>query len=421
MSTPKAPFYQLKCGCNQYPWGKQGSKSLAAHLCAKTPGWDGDAPGNDFKIDEEKPYAEMWMGTYPSLPSYVASTGENLQDVLDRYSKELIGEKVIEKFGHTNLPFLPKVLSIAKALPLQVHPNKAFSAKMHAEHPDEFNDPNHKPEIALALSEFEAFCGFKPLDASLALLRLPPLKHFLAASDAFDKGFTNEDLRKVVQAMLEAPDDVIKKAFEGLRNLPDSAFVGLNAHIPQLAPRLASDFDKTDPGILVGLVTMNYIVLQPGESIFIPADGIHAYISGDIIECMARSDNVLNTGFCPKGDRHNAKQFCSVLTFEPHDKLQAVLKPEEYARSEEGMTKIFRPPLSEFNMLETRLGAGETDGLGKVEGPSILIASKGGARVEANDEAFDLSEGHVYFISQGVRLGLKAKESGLLMHLAYVE
>ncbi len=172
MSTPVAPFYQLICSCNQYPWGKQGSKSLAARLCAKTPGWDGDGPEKDFRIDEDKPYAEMWMGTYPTLPSYVKSTGEDLQDVLDRHSNELIGEKVINKFGHTKLPFLPKVLSIAKALPLQVHPNKEFSAKMHADHPNEFTDPNHKPEIALALSEFEAFCGFKPLDAIMELLQL---------------------------------------------------------------------------------------------------------------------------------------------------------------------------------------------------------------------------------------------------------
>lgn len=43
---------QLKCHCNQYPWGKVGSESLAARLCSKT-------PGTDFKIDEESPYAEM--------------------------------------------------------------------------------------------------------------------------------------------------------------------------------------------------------------------------------------------------------------------------------------------------------------------------------------------------------------------------
>ena len=62
------------------------------------------------------------MGTYPELPSYVLETGEDLQDVLDKHSKELIGDKVIRKFNHTKLPYLPKVLSIAKALPLQLHP-----------------------------------------------------------------------------------------------------------------------------------------------------------------------------------------------------------------------------------------------------------------------------------------------------------
>jgi len=52
--------------------------------------------------------AEMWFGTYPTLPSYVLSSGKDLQKVLDE-NKELIGEGVIKKFGHTNLPFLPKV------------------------------------------------------------------------------------------------------------------------------------------------------------------------------------------------------------------------------------------------------------------------------------------------------------------------
>jgi len=62
------------------------------------------------------------MGTYPELPSYVLSTGEDLQKVLDANSDQLIGQNVMEKFGHKNLPYLPKVLSIAKALPLQLHP-----------------------------------------------------------------------------------------------------------------------------------------------------------------------------------------------------------------------------------------------------------------------------------------------------------
>jgi mannose-6-phosphate isomerase len=62
------------------------------------------------------------MGTYPELPSYVLETGENLQDLLDKHAPELIGDRVTRKFNHTQLPYLPKVLSIAKALPLQLHP-----------------------------------------------------------------------------------------------------------------------------------------------------------------------------------------------------------------------------------------------------------------------------------------------------------
>ena len=63
-----------------------------------------------------------WMGTYPELPSYVLETGEDLQKVLDRHPDELVGKATAEKFNHTKLPYLPKVLSIAKALPLQLHP-----------------------------------------------------------------------------------------------------------------------------------------------------------------------------------------------------------------------------------------------------------------------------------------------------------
>lgn len=121
---------QLKCYCNEYPWGKQGSQSAAARIASKT-------PGTDFKIDQSKSYAEMyvpsirsqvciltslrWYGTYPELPAYVLDSGENLQDVINKSPYELLGRRVIQKFG-LDLPYLPKVLSIAKALPLQLHP-----------------------------------------------------------------------------------------------------------------------------------------------------------------------------------------------------------------------------------------------------------------------------------------------------------
>lgn len=421
MATPLEPFYQLKCSCNSYPWGKIGSKSLAATLCAKTPGWTRDGPSKVFQIDESKPYSEMWMGTYPEMPSYVISTGEDLQKVLDRYPKQLIGEKVTYKFGNTLLPFLPKVLSIAKALPLQIHPNKDFASKMHKAKPDDFTDPNHKPEIALALGEFEAFCGFKPLADIAHLLNLEPLHHLREVGTAASSKFMDEDLRAVVQKILESDDEVIRRTYKALMSLPESSFGSpANSHIPKLAPRLADQFSEADPGVLVGLLTMNYLKLQAGDAVYIPADGIHAYISGDIIECMARSNNVLNTGLCPKAERSNAKQFCDLLTFNPHDVQQCILRAKGYHRSEKNKTKMYKPPLSEFNVLQTELAAGEQELLGK-GGASILIATKGSATVDCGEKSFNLGEGHIYFVAQGVRMDITAGDKGLLMHTAYVD
>lgn len=84
-----------------YPWGKSGQNSLSARLCAGT-------PNPDFAIEDEKEYAEMWMGDYPVLPAKVLETGEGLHKVIDERREELLGKDCAEKFGGV-LPFLPKV------------------------------------------------------------------------------------------------------------------------------------------------------------------------------------------------------------------------------------------------------------------------------------------------------------------------
>ncbi|KAK3109268.1 hypothetical protein LTR53_017658 [Teratosphaeriaceae sp. CCFEE 6253] len=413
------PIYELKCSCNSYPWGKQGAESLSARLCAKEPGWiDPNDLSKPFEIKDE-PFAEMWMGTYPVLPSYLASTGEDLQNVLDTHAEALIGKPVLEKFGHSKLPFLPKVLSIAKALPLQLHPNKELAARLHEKNPDQFTDANHKPEIALALGEFEAFCGFKPLASIHALMQLEPLKRYLPQIGKPE--FDDQQLKGVVKKMLEADDASVKETYDALTLLPRDAFGSEEQHIQKLAPRLAEQYSAADPGLLVALITMNYMVLQRGESIYIPADGIHAYLSGDIIECMARSNNVLNTGFCPRSDRDNIDLFISCLTFTPHSAEEALLKPTAYERGREGKTERFSPPLSEFDMLQTTLKAGEKEMLGSVKGPGILLVTEGGAEMKANGKAMEVGEGQCFFVAQGTELEFEAGKAGALVHLAYVE
>jgi Phosphomannose isomerase type I len=42
------------------------------------------------------------------------------------------------------------------------------------------------------------------------------------------------------------------------------------------------------------------VQLAPGEAIYLAANEPHAYISGELVECMATSDNVIRAGLTPK-------------------------------------------------------------------------------------------------------------------------
>jgi mannose-6-phosphate isomerase len=52
----------------------------------------------------------MWMGTYPSNPSYLLSTGEQLGDYLKKNS-QFVGKSVLDRWG-PEIPFLPKVYEV---------------------------------------------------------------------------------------------------------------------------------------------------------------------------------------------------------------------------------------------------------------------------------------------------------------------
>jgi mannose-6-phosphate isomerase len=248
-------------------------------------------------------------------------------------------------------------------------------------------------------------------------MKLAPLQGFMP--EVTKPVFDDQQLRHIVKAMLLASEDTVRKTNDALMKIPKEEF-GASNYIPDMIPRLAEQYDKSDNGTLVALVTMNYLKLKAGESIYIPADGIHAYLSGDIIECMARSNNVLNTGFCPRADRDNVDMFCSVLTFSPHDPKEAILPPQSFDRSKNGKTQIYAPPLSEFNMLATTMDAGDSETIGSLGGPSVMIVTEGEGIMKGNGKEYKLSAGYIFFIGPDVELEFSATQK-LKAFTAFVE
>ena len=125
----QVPLIRLQCGVNSYDWGKVGHSSAAAKYAAAT-------PSNKLSIEQEKPYAELWMGTHPSLPSKDVATQRTLLDLVQD-NQALMSTEISKKYGE-KLPFLFKVLSIRKALSIQAHPNKKLAEQLHAKDPKNY-------------------------------------------------------------------------------------------------------------------------------------------------------------------------------------------------------------------------------------------------------------------------------------------
>lgn len=108
---------ELKCAFQTYDWGKCGINSIVADLMKTA--------NADFVLDELKPYAELWMGTHKNGPSYL----KNMEISLQKYIQEninVLGSNIETQDSGTDLSFLFKVLSINKALSIQVHPDKVI-------------------------------------------------------------------------------------------------------------------------------------------------------------------------------------------------------------------------------------------------------------------------------------------------------
>ncbi|CAG9771619.1 unnamed protein product [Ceutorhynchus assimilis] len=330
---------ELICKVQNYEWGKKGLESKVAQLQKSA--------SSSFPIDESLPYAELWMGTHVNAPSVVKETNEQLSELISR-QPAVLGEEVLRQFQE--LPFLFKVLSVNKALSIQAHPSKSHAKELHSLYPNIYKDPNHKPEMAIALTPFEALCGFRPLSEIKKFLESIPELQEIVGNDALSRDC--QLIQCAFRAVLTCPKKTITKLIDSLLQRFSESDKTQRAYLhADLVQRLHSQFPY-DNGVLM-VYFLNYLKLHPSEAIFLGANEPHAYLSGDCIECMACSDNVVRAGLTPK--LVDVDTLCSMLIYTgapPTEKLFAPTREDEFS-------VIFRPPVPDFAVIKISVPAAE--------------------------------------------------------------
>lgn len=340
------------------------------------------------------------------------------------------------------LPYLLKVLSIAKALSVQAHPDKSLAARLHASRPDMYKDANHKPELACALTPFEAMCGFRaPADLAAQLSATPELRAMMgeaaaaalaaaasraAAGTGSDEagcsagagaGAGSADAASAASEAQSSFKEALRAAFRAVMTQPAEAVA---THTAALAARLsaatsaagaAPSDDSAAPGPLpadaiaarlcvqfpgdVGVFApylLNTLRLAPGQAVFLAANEPHAYLSGDCVEVMACSDNVVRAGLTPK--LKDVEVLVNMLTYgtgappvtegEPIGEDIAAPDGKAVAR-----TRQYAPPVPEFLLQRTEVAVA-ADAAGAVAytlpaAPSaaIIVVTEGAATASA--------------------------------------
>ena len=253
-----------------------------------------------LKNDQNKPFAEYWMGAHLSAPAIIDT---------DQYGSIPLDQLLEKDKSFGSLPYLYKILDVASMLSIQVHPDKA-SAAVGFEKEEKagisidasnrnYKDKNHKPEVMVALSDFWLLHGF--LAPALLQKRLEEFKPL----NVLAKKFANEDYKNLYQHFMQldtaASDAILKPLLE------EAMATVKNGSVDKMHPHWWANkyyngvvpVSNIDKGIF-SIYILNIVYIPKNHGIFQGAGLLHAYLEGQNIELMANSDNVLRGGLTPK-------------------------------------------------------------------------------------------------------------------------
>jgi mannose-6-phosphate isomerase len=341
------------------------------------------------------PEAELWMGAHPSAPSGVAET--TLDAMIAADPDRELGPAVVARFG-PRLPFLLKVLSAEQALSIQLHPSRTQARAGWQARNVNYADDWPKPELLCALTPFEVLAGLRsPADAA-ALLRalsvpaLASLAAGLQAAAAPPAAAARQPLADALAAILTwpAPADLIPAVTAACASLASSAgpYAAACAAVLREAAR-----HPGDPGV-VAMLLLQHVELAPGQAVFLPAGGLHAYLQGTGIEVLANSDNVIRAGLTAK--HVDVPELLELL--DPAVTVP-ILTPTRLTPA----VTYFNTPAPEFRLYLADLPAPRTSSAPEVPlpaaGPRIALCTDGAATLRTGSGAsLDLTRGQSCFI-----------------------
>jgi mannose-6-phosphate isomerase len=300
--TFSAQAYVLTNQIQPYAWGERGPSAFLARFLNLT------------NVAENAPLAELWMGTHP-LGTSTLKDGDNpvlLSEIVQRYPTEILGQRVAAAFAG-QFPFLLKILSANEPLSIQLHPSKEQAVALRQKDPAHYPDDNHKPEIAIALEHLDALAGLRDARQIAALMaQYPVLAKFVAFESLAQQPKSKQPrlaFQSLLQQAMKVPDEMarvitqIAASIQAKSKLSyrEKLFIKMNGQYPG------------DVGLL-SILFLKLHHLRKGQAMFIPAGVPHAYLKGNIVECMASSDNVIRGGLTPKiqgysgpvGDHHRS-------------------------------------------------------------------------------------------------------------------
>ncbi|KAI8772344.1 mannose-6-phosphate isomerase [Biomphalaria glabrata] len=420
MATPEV--FELKCAVQQYAWGKQGKDSIVAKLKASV--------DPDFQIDPDGHYAELWMGTHPNGPSIVSIPGKEeipLSKWVEQHPDQLGPE--VRSYFKGNLPFLFKVLSVKTSLSIQAHPNKVHAELLHKTHPELYKDANHKPEMAIALSPFTGLCGFRPIKEVAHFLQTvdefreavgEKACKLITASHSMDMPLHREAMKDSFMALMNRDSKIVNHALstlvEKVKKMKESS-ADIKPYEGEVLLKLDSEFPG-DRGCFA-IYFLNIVHLEPGEAMFLEANLPHAYLSGDCMECMACSDNVVRAGLTPKYiDVHT---LCEMLDYTGRPVSRTKFLGIE-SHSNIHIT-IFNPPVPDFGVSKFEVPEGTPSfQLQAFESASICIIVKGEGEATSKSQIqpIKLKPGSVFFVAAEASVNITIDQGhSMLLFRAY--